>query len=73
MFKEKYVFEKKDLIKSINARRKYKIDEFAKKCVETTSEWSEFWINDRINPRRPFHIPNFYKIFLARYLLFVLI
>ena len=27
LFKEKYVFEKKDLIKSINARRKYKIDE----------------------------------------------
>ena len=27
LFKEKYVFEKKDLINSINARRKYKIDE----------------------------------------------
>ncbi len=27
LFKEKYVFEKKDLINSINARRKYKLDE----------------------------------------------
>lgn len=27
---------------------------FAEQCIETTSGWSEHWVNDRIYPRRPF-------------------
>ena len=43
-------------------QKKYRLIEFANQCVENTKEWSKFWVNDRVNPRRPFHIPNFYKI-----------
>ena len=27
---------------------------FAEQCIDTTSGWSEHWVNDRIYPRRPF-------------------
>ena len=27
---------------------------FAEQCIETTSGWSEHWVNDRLYPRRPF-------------------
>ena len=43
-------------------KEKYELDEFPKECVETTKAWSRHWINDRIHARRPFLIPNFYKI-----------
>lgn len=32
---------------------------FARQFLETTREWSTYWVNDRIYPRRPFiHVPN---------------
>ncbi len=43
-------------------KERYKIDNFPKQCVETTSGWSVFWVNDRVHARRPFLVPNFYKI-----------
>ena len=41
---------------------KFKINNFAILCVDTTYGWSKNWVNDRINPRRPFLVPNFYRI-----------
>jgi len=29
--------------------------DFVEQCILTTDGWSESWVNDRINPRRPFH------------------
>jgi len=43
-------------------QEEFKLESFAKDCVETTTEWSEHWINDRIHPRRPFAIANAMKI-----------
>ena len=43
-------------------KERYKISEFPKQCVETTTEWSKYWVNDRVHARRPFLVPNFYKI-----------
>ena len=43
-------------------KERYKLDKFPELCVETTKEWSENWVNDRVHARRPFLIPNFYKI-----------
>ena len=43
-------------------QEEFKLESFAKDCVETTKEWSEHWINDRIHPRRPFAIANAMKI-----------
>lgn len=38
-------------------------DQFAIDFVKTTSFWSEYWVNDRIYPRRPFiYRPNSSKI-----------
>ena len=33
---------------------KYNLPGFAEECVTTTSNWSKYWVNDRIFPRRPF-------------------
>ena len=41
---------------------KFNINNFSELCVETTKGWSTSWVNDRIHPRRPFLIPNFYRI-----------
>jgi hypothetical protein len=30
------------------------VEEFAREFIESTREWSRFWVNDRISPRRPF-------------------
>lgn len=38
----------------IQQEQRYNIEGFAKQCIETTSDWSAFWVNDRIYPRRPF-------------------
>jgi hypothetical protein len=27
---------------------------FAQRCINSTTDWSAFWVNDRIYPRRPF-------------------
>jgi hypothetical protein len=36
---------------------------FAKLFIETCTGWTEWWVNDRIYPRRPFiYEPNAYKI-----------
>ncbi len=43
-------------------KEKYKINEFPKQCVETTTQWSKHWVNDRVHARRPFLVPFFYKI-----------
>lgn len=38
----------------IQQEQRYNIQGFAKQCIETTTDWSVFWVNDRIYPRRPF-------------------
>ena len=40
-------------------QKRYQISNFAKMCITTTNGWSEYWINDRVHPRRPFDLlPN---------------
>jgi len=38
----------------IQQEQRHNIQGFAKQCIETTTDWSAFWVNDRIYPRRPF-------------------
>lgn len=33
-------------------------DDFLTQCIDMTSGWSSYWVNDRIYPRRPFYQPN---------------
>lgn len=33
---------------------RFRLKDFARECIATTSGWSEHWVNDRIYPRRPF-------------------
>jgi hypothetical protein len=33
---------------------RYALRNFAKECLDTTSNWSTAWVNDRLYPRRPF-------------------
>ncbi|MFY7697345.1 MAG: hypothetical protein ACOVQX_00725 [Legionella sp.] len=43
----------------LELEKKYHINDFAKNCIRSTSNWSEYWINDRIYPRRPWvYQPN---------------
>lgn len=36
---------------------------FAEMFIKTCTGWNEFWVNDRLYPRRPFiYVPNAYKI-----------
>lgn len=35
---------------------------FVEDCVNTTSDWSTHWVNDRLHPRRPYLIPNALRI-----------
>lgn len=37
----------------LEIEEKYHLRNFAAACVNTTSDWSAHWINDRIYPRRP--------------------
>ena len=47
----------------IQVEEKYKIKHFAKDCIQSTEQWSEHWVNDRIHPRRPsLYEPYAYKI-----------
>jgi hypothetical protein len=32
----------------------YELKDFADQCIQTTTNWSSNWLNDRIYPRRPF-------------------
>jgi len=43
----------------LEQEERHAIAGFAAQCVETTSDWSAHWVNDRIFPRRPFiHQPR---------------
>lgn len=33
---------------------KYQLSNFAQQCINTTADWSFFWVNDRVYPRRPY-------------------
>jgi hypothetical protein len=35
-------------------QEKYHLEHFAQECIDTTTDWSTYWVNDRIQPRRPF-------------------
>ncbi|QMT60528.1 gamma-glutamylcyclotransferase family protein [Legionella sp. PC997] len=37
----------------IQVEKKFNITNFARDCIETTEGWPDYWINDRIFPRRP--------------------
>ncbi|MEN9917112.1 MAG: hypothetical protein RLY40_1044 [Pseudomonadota bacterium] len=37
----------------LEIEKKYHLSNFAAACVNTTSDWSVNWVNDRIYPRRP--------------------
>ncbi len=40
-----------------------KNEKYVEKFINETKFWNEYWVNDRIFPRRPFiHCPNAYKI-----------
>jgi hypothetical protein len=46
----------------LQTEEEFKLQGFAKDCVQLTSDWSEQWVNDRLNARRPFAIKNAVKI-----------
>ncbi len=37
----------------LEMEEKYHLKNFAAACINTTSDWSVYWVNDRIFPRRP--------------------
>lgn len=37
----------------LEIEKKYHLSNFAAACINTTSDWSVNWVNDRIYPRRP--------------------
>jgi Gamma-glutamyl cyclotransferase, AIG2-like len=37
----------------LEIEEKYHLRNFTAACVNTTSDWSPYWVNDRIYPRRP--------------------
>jgi len=38
----------------LELEQRFELEDFARQCLVTTSNWSTQWINDRIYPRRPF-------------------
>ncbi|CAH1077572.1 gamma-glutamylcyclotransferase family protein [Candidatus Nitrotoga sp. 1052] len=38
----------------LELEQRFELEDFAKQCLVTTSNWSIQWMNDRIYPRRPF-------------------
>ena len=38
----------------LELEQRFELEDFAKQCLATTSNWSVQWMNDRIYPRRPF-------------------
>jgi hypothetical protein len=47
----------------LELEEQYQLSDFAKRCVNSTSEWSSHWVNDRIYPRRAFiHQPKAWHI-----------
>jgi len=37
----------------IQIEKKYQLNDYARQCITTTTDWSQHWVNDRIYPRRP--------------------
>lgn len=37
----------------LQIEKKYQLKNYAKQCINMTSDWSPYWVNDRIYPRRP--------------------
>jgi hypothetical protein len=51
------------LIGCMQQQRQYHLQGFAVKCVQQTTGWRHFWVNDRIMPRRPFiHQPEAFAV-----------
>ena len=38
----------------LEQEERFGLAEFSQQCLNTTTDWSEHWVNDRIYPRRPF-------------------
>ncbi len=38
----------------LDIENQYHLKNFANNCIDSTSGWSKYWVNDRIYPRRPF-------------------
>ena len=38
----------------IEQEQRFELHGFAQKCLTSTHDWSEHWVNDRLYPRRPF-------------------
>jgi hypothetical protein len=38
----------------LEQEQRFALAGFARRCIATTSDWSEHWVNDRLYPRRPF-------------------
>jgi gamma-glutamylcyclotransferase (GGCT)/AIG2-like uncharacterized protein YtfP len=38
----------------LEQEQRFELRDFAQRCIATTRDWSEHWVNDRIFPRRPF-------------------
>ncbi len=38
----------------LEQEQRFGLEGFAQRCLTTTQDWSEHWVNDRIYPRRPF-------------------
>lgn len=38
----------------LELEQRFELEDFAKQCLVTTSNWSIQWLNDRVYPRRPF-------------------
>jgi len=38
----------------LEQEEKYHLSGFARQCLTTTTDWSRYWVSDRIYPRRPF-------------------
>jgi hypothetical protein len=38
----------------LEQEQRFALNGFAQRCVATTGNWSEHWVNDRLYPRRPF-------------------
>ncbi len=37
----------------LEQEERYKLVNFSQQCIKTTNNWSEYWVNDRLYPRRP--------------------
>ena len=38
----------------LEIEKKFHLNDFIAECINTTTDWSPHWVNDRIYPRRPF-------------------